>query len=158
MGTSQYVLTVPFMPEEVPSIPAEEPSVQEQQSETGPNPYSNGQTAVPSIPVRDLYPEGNYPVGLFIPYGSDWDCDNLAKNSAEEAAFDEYLNNQLHCDPKKLQAMRASGEIYREVQQYTRRLLSQPGAELYSVSVEAERRGRMLCGQKSPFRDQMRSG
>ncbi|BET00320.1 Methionine aminopeptidase [Nesidiocoris tenuis] len=95
-----------------------------------------GQTDPPSVPVCDLFPDGNFPVGLEMPYPVD---DRTAKDrftNEEKRALDR-LHNDIYNEAR--QAAEAHRQTRQHIQKWVR-----PGVTMIELCEELERTSRAL--------------
>ncbi|KAH9487797.1 Methionine aminopeptidase 2 [Bulinus truncatus] len=96
------------------------------------------QTVPPSIPIAELFPRGNYPIGEIIEYPVDKD-DRTAMNrmtNAEKKMLD-LSNSHLYED------MRLAAEAHRQTRQYMKSIIK-PGMAMFDICEELESTARKL--------------
>ncbi|KAJ5103360.1 hypothetical protein N7532_003889 [Penicillium argentinense] len=90
------------------------------------------QSSPPRIPMMELFPSGNYPVGEIQSYVPA--VDNSARTTAEETRLKS--RTQLE-DPKFLDDYRKAAEIHRQVRRYTQETV-RPGQTLTEIALGIE--------------------
>ncbi|KAF6198466.1 hypothetical protein GE061_008214 [Apolygus lucorum] len=95
-----------------------------------------GQTNPPTIPICDLFPDGNFPVGLEMPYPVD---DRSAKDrfSNEEKRALDRLHNDIYNEAR--QAAEAHRQTRQHIQKWVR-----PGITMIELCEELEKTSRAL--------------
>jgi methionyl aminopeptidase len=99
-----------------------------------------GQTAVPSIPVADLFPSGEFPQGEILPHGETKHVDATCTKriTEEESRHDERL---LHSD--LINKVRHASEVHRQVRHYAQSFIK-PGIKLIDMCELIEETNRRL--------------
>merc|ERR1712071_186687 len=105
------------------------------------SPVINGQTDPPTVPIVQLYPDGNFPIGEIqdYPIGND---DRTAKDrftSEEKKALDRSQNDIYN-------EARCAAEAHRQTRQYMQNYIK-PGMTMIQICQELESRSRMLIGE-----------
>ena len=97
------------------------------------------QTYPPSIPVCELYPNGEFPKGLEMPYGSDVAAQQRVtseeKRALERAQADLY--NEI----------RQAAEAHRHVRKYMQTVIK-PGRTMIDICTELENYSRLMINEK----------
>ncbi|XP_035229783.1 methionine aminopeptidase 2-like isoform X2 [Stegodyphus dumicola] len=99
------------------------------------------QTDPPSIPIKVLYPDGNYPVGEEVEYVSGVDG-RTAKDrfSSEEKKAIEQMEQDIYKD------IRQAAEAHRQTRQYIRKFIK-PGMTMIEICEELEKTARTLISE-----------
>jgi len=92
------------------------------------------QTDPPSIPVRELYPDGEFPLGQVVDYQQDF---NTWRTSSEEKRAIERMSVDLYND------MRHGAEVHRQVRSFARSIIK-PGIKLWDMCDQIENMTRKL--------------
>lgn len=95
------------------------------------------QTTPPRVPMTQLYPAGNYPVGEEVPYLND----NAFRTTSEEKRHLDSLNNEYLSD------YRQGAEIHRQVRQHAQKTIA-PGQTLLEIVDGIEASVRALTGHQ----------
>jgi len=101
---------------------------------------ANNQTYPPSIPVCELYPDGQFPKGLEMPYGSSdvaaqQRVTNEEKRALERAQVDIYND------------VRQAAEAHRHVRKYMQTVIK-PGRTMIDICTELENYSRMMIKEQ----------
>ncbi|KAJ6253505.1 methionine aminopeptidase 2 [Anaeramoeba flamelloides] len=96
------------------------------------------QTSPPTIPVRELYPEGNFPKGVFHEYIND----NSYRTSSKEMQ-----NKDRMVFSDRLKDLRLAAEVHRQTRQYAVSIIK-PGIKLWDMCCKIEDMARMLISEK----------
>ncbi|KAL3680318.1 hypothetical protein R1sor_023274 [Riccia sorocarpa] len=91
------------------------------------------QTDPPSIPVKDLFPDGEFPEGETQPYKDD----NLWRLTSEEKREQERLEKPMY------NAVRQAAEVHRQVRTYIRKY-AKPGVSMVDICETLEDKVRQL--------------
>ena len=102
------------------------------------------QTEPPSIPIADLYPDGNFPEGEIMqhPTPKHMPDDRVAANrftSEEKRALDR-AHNDIYME------LRQAAEAHRQTRQYMQRYIK-PGMTMIQICEELENTARRLIGE-----------
>ncbi|CAH8496247.1 unnamed protein product [Schistosoma intercalatum] len=96
------------------------------------------QTNPPSIPVCQLYPKGDYPVGQIINYEPDTDCRTaINRTTSEECKARDNAHIEIY------QQFREGAEVHRQTRNYIKKWI-RPGIRLIDMCEELERTSRAL--------------
>lgn len=103
-----------------------------------------GQTYPPTIPISELYPNGNFPEGQIMehPTPKDLPDDRTAKDrltSEEKRALDR-MNNDIY------QELRQAAEAHRQTRQHMQKYIK-PGMTMIQICEELENTARRLIGE-----------
>jgi len=98
------------------------------------------QTYPPSIPVGELYPDGQFPKGLEMPYGSN-DVAAQQRVTSEEKQALERAQLDLYND------IRQAAEAHRHVRKYMQTVIK-PGRTMIDICTELENYSRMMISEK----------
>ena len=98
------------------------------------------QTYPPSIPVCELYPDGEFPKGLEMPYGSS-DVAAQQRVTSEEKRVLERAQLDLYND------IRQAAEAHRHVRKYMQTVIK-PGRTMIDICTELENYSRMMISEK----------
>jgi len=98
------------------------------------------QTYPPSIPVCELYPDGQFPKGLEMPYGSSDVAAQQRVTSKEKRAL-ERAQIDLYND------IRQAAEAHRHVRKYMQTVIK-PGRTMIEICTELENYSRMMISEK----------
>lgn len=103
-----------------------------------------GQTYPPTIPISELYPNGNFPEGQIMehPTPKDLPDDRMAKDrltSEEKRALDR-MNNDIY------QELRQAAEAHRQTRQHMQKYIK-PGMTMIQICEELENTARRLIGE-----------
>ncbi|XP_075149743.1 methionyl aminopeptidase und [Haematobia irritans] len=103
-----------------------------------------GQTDPPSVPISELFPDGNFPEGEIMkhPVPKDWSDDRTAVDrftSEEKRALDR-MHNDIY------QELRQAAEAHRQTRQYMQRYIK-PGMTMIQICEELENTARRLIGE-----------
>lgn len=103
-----------------------------------------GQTYPPTIPISELYPNGNFPEGQIMehPTPKDLPDDRTAKDrftSEEKRALDR-MNNEIY------QELRQAAEAHRQTRQHMQKYIK-PGMTMIQICEELENTARRLIGE-----------
>jgi methionyl aminopeptidase len=90
--------------------------------------HSEAQTNPPTIPMRQLYPDGKFPIGEIENYKDEA---NLYRSTSEEKRLLERLSED------ELQNARRSAEVHRQVREFVRRNIK-PGMKLVDICTMIE--------------------
>merc|ERR1712136_559383 len=104
-------------------------------------PNINGQTDPPTVPIVQLYPDGNFPIGEIMDYPILND-NRTAKDrftSEEKRALDRSQNDIYN-------EARIAAEAHRQTRQYMQNYIK-PGMTMIQICQELETRSRMLIGE-----------
>lgn len=91
------------------------------------------QTEPPTIPVRLLYPDGNYPLGEIQEYADE----NRWRTTSEEKRAQERMSEEMYKD------VRRAAEVHRQVRQYAQRFIK-PGMLMTDICERIEDTTRKL--------------
>lgn len=102
------------------------------------------QTYPPTIPISELYPNGNFPEGQIMehPTPKDLPDDRTAKDrftSEEKRALDR-MNNEIY------QELRQAAEAHRQTRQHMQKYIK-PGMTMIQICEELENTARRLIGE-----------
>ncbi|CAL1288658.1 unnamed protein product [Larinioides sclopetarius] len=99
------------------------------------------QTDPPSIPIKALYPDGNFPVGEEVEYASANDS-RTAKNrfTSEEKKAIEQMEQDIYKD------IRQAAEAHRQTRQYMKKFIK-PGMTMIEICEELEKTARALISE-----------
>ncbi|VDP60073.1 unnamed protein product [Schistosoma curassoni] len=96
------------------------------------------QTDPPSIPVCQLYPKGDYPVGQIINYEPGTDCRTaINRTTSEECKARDNAHIEIY------QQFREGAEVHRQTRNYIKKWI-RPGIRLIDMCEELERTSRAL--------------
>lgn len=101
----------------------------------------DGQTDPPTVPIVQLYPDGNFPIGEIMDYPIVND-NRTAKDrftSEEKKALDRSQNDIYN-------EARCAAEAHRQTRQYMQNYIK-PGMTMIQICQELESRSRMLIGE-----------
>ncbi|KAJ5703745.1 hypothetical protein N7493_010883 [Penicillium malachiteum] len=93
------------------------------------------QTSPPTVPVANLFPNGQYPEGEIVEYLND----NAYRTTSEEKRYLDRMNNDF------LQEYRQGAEVHRQVRQYAQKNIK-PGQTLTEIAEGIENSVRALTG------------
>lgn len=97
------------------------------------------QSSPPRVPLDDLFPSGQYPVGEIQSYAP---VDNTARTTSEEIRY----NSRTHLeDDSFLNDYRKAAEVHRQVRQWTRET-ARPGKTLTEIAEGIDDGVRALLG------------
>uniref|UniRef100_A0A0K8TSP2 Methionine aminopeptidase 2 n=1 Tax=Tabanus bromius TaxID=304241 RepID=A0A0K8TSP2_TABBR len=102
---------------------------------------ANGQTDPPSIPIAELFPDGNFPEGEITMHPPVPD-DRTAKDrftSEEKRALDQ-MHNDIYSE------VRHAAEAHRQTRQYMQKWIK-PGMTMIEICEELEKTARKLIGE-----------
>ena len=94
------------------------------------------QTYPPSIPVCDLYPNGEFPKGMEIPYGGS-DVSAKQRVTSEEKRALERAQADVYSD------IRQAAEAHRQVRKYMQTVIK-PGRTMIDICTELETYSRLM--------------
>ncbi|GBN17692.1 Methionine aminopeptidase 2 [Araneus ventricosus] len=99
------------------------------------------QTDPPSIPIKALFPDGNFPVGEEVEYASANDS-RTAKNrfTSEEKKAIEQMEQDIYKD------IRQAAEAHRQTRQYMKKFIK-PGMTMIEICEELEKTARALISE-----------
>ncbi|KAF8768372.1 methionine aminopeptidase 2-like isoform X2 [Argiope bruennichi] len=99
------------------------------------------QTDPPSIPIKILFPDGNFPVGEEVEYASANDS-RTAKNrfTSEEKKAIEQMEQDIYKD------IRQAAEAHRQTRQYMKKFIK-PGMTMIEICEELEKTARALIAE-----------
>ncbi|XP_005099333.1 methionine aminopeptidase 2 [Aplysia californica] len=100
------------------------------------------QTVPPSIPIAELFPEGNYPEGEICEYPTDKDGRTAMNRMTSE---DKKMLDQSHS--QLYEEMRLAAEAHRQTRQYMKSII-QPGMKMFDICEELEATARKLIREK----------
>jgi methionyl aminopeptidase len=92
------------------------------------------QTEPPTVPVRLLYPSGQYPEGEIQPYHQDFNLNRIT--SEERRAADRMQNDMLN-------EVRRAAEVHRQVRSYAKKVMK-PGMTMIDICETIENGTRAL--------------
>ncbi|CAH8476214.1 unnamed protein product [Schistosoma turkestanicum] len=96
------------------------------------------QTDPPSIPICQLYPKGDYPVGEIIDYEPNTDCRTaINRTTSEECKARDSAHVEIY------QQFREGAEVHRQTRNYIKKWI-RPGVRLIDMCEELERTSRAL--------------
>ncbi|KAB8698136.1 hypothetical protein FH972_026386 [Carpinus fangiana] len=98
---------------------------------------ATSQTVPPRVPMTQLYPAGDYPVGEEVPYLND----NAFRTTSEEKRHLDRMNSEF------LSEYRQGAEIHRQVRQYAQKTIK-PGQSLTEIAESIEDSVRALTGHQ----------
>eukprot|EP01095_Lingulamoeba_sp_RSL-Kostka_P016213 TRINITY_DN784_c0_g1_i1.p1 TRINITY_DN784_c0_g1~~TRINITY_DN784_c0_g1_i1.p1 ORF type:complete len:499 (-),score=213.97 TRINITY_DN784_c0_g1_i1:268-1764(-) len=88
----------------------------------------------PTIPIRDLLPNGPFPVGEILEYIDD----NTERYTSAEARERERLQSSMY------EELREAAEVHRQVRKYAQQELIKPGVKLIDMCTALENKNREL--------------
>lgn len=97
------------------------------------------QTYPPSFPVCELYPNGEFPKGLEMPYGSDVAAQQRVTSKEKRAL--ERAQADLYND------IRQAAEAHRHVRKYMQTVIK-PGRTMIDICTELENYSRLMINEK----------
>ena len=97
-----------------------------------------GQTHPPRLPVSQLFPKGEFPLGQELPYPGEVHASRI---TSEEKRYQERLNSGV------LENLREAAEVHREVRKYAQRII-RPGIKLVDMCEAIEETNRKLVGER----------
>ena len=98
------------------------------------------QTYPPSIPICELYPNGEYPKGLEMPYSSS-DVAAQQRVTSEEKRALERAQADLYND------IRQAAEAHRHIRKYMQTVIK-PGRTMIDICTELENYSRLMINEK----------
>lgn len=101
------------------------------------------QTHPPSIPIAELYPDGNFPEGQILEHGPAEGIDDRtakARFSSEEKRALDRMQQDIY------QEVRLAAEAHRQTRQYMRNWIK-PGMTMIQICEELENTARRLIGE-----------
>ncbi|CAH8297533.1 unnamed protein product, partial [Schistosoma turkestanicum] len=102
------------------------------------SPNVTRQTDPPSIPICQLYPLGDYPVGEIIDYEPNTDCRTaINRTTSEECKARDSAHVEIY------QQFREGAEVHRQTRNYIKKWI-RPGVRLIDMCEELERTSRAL--------------
>ncbi|OJJ49112.1 hypothetical protein ASPZODRAFT_23385 [Penicilliopsis zonata CBS 506.65] len=102
------------------------------------------QTSPPRVPVADLFPSGQYPVGEWLGYDTEGKDENLQRTTGEELRHLVRLRTE---DEGFLNDYRKGAEVHRQVRQWVQQT-AKPGKTLLEIAEGIEDGVRSLLGHQ----------
>jgi len=112
-------------------------------SSTNGQPSGKKQTSPPSIPIRELFTDGNFPIGEILPHGlpKDFDSTTAANRfTSEEKKALDLATSELYKD------FRQAAEAHRQTREYVRSWIK-PGMRMIDIAEKLEACSRQMVGE-----------
>ncbi|KAJ6442530.1 methionine aminopeptidase 2 [Purpureocillium lavendulum] len=102
------------------------------------------QSSPPRVPLGDLFPSGDYPVGQLLPYGSAFDDTTARTRHGAAESRNDRRQHRLN-DATVLNDYRKAAEVHRQVRNWVQQTV-QPGQTLTGIATGIEDGVRALLG------------